>query len=407
MDRPKDARGENRRASYAGSARRTTSSSSRSTRTAAQSSPSSQNSSLTDTGSPRVGQFRPSKPPAQRLGDDRYRPGSRRTSAEPLKASWQPKGEDDSGEAPRRPAAKKKPGVGRFVKTYGWRVYALPILVVITVLVVVNTATSPAEPGSSAGTGSSESAVGDAAAGAIDGGQAIPENPAKPVDVNVPTAELPAGGNFTEAGKGTWHVVPGSGPVVGKSGKLYTYTVEVEDGIDPASYAGDDSFATAVQGILSDPRSWTWNGEIRLQRVDASYPDPSFRVSLTSPNTTHRADACGFQIKFEASCYRRSMGRVLINLARWVRGAMVYGADMTGYRQYAINHEVGHALGNIHVGCPGNSQPAPVMMQQSFGVADDYVAMLNNIPGGDKGKVASDHHTCVPNAWPNPTPRAQ
>ncbi|WSE29523.1 DUF3152 domain-containing protein [Amycolatopsis rhabdoformis] len=339
------------------------------------------------------------------MGEDRYRPGTRRTSGEPLKASWQPKG-DEEKPAARRPAAKKR-GVGGFVKTYGWRVYALPILFVITALVVVNTATSPAEPGSSATAGAGETAGGDAVAGAIDGGQAIPENPAKPVDVNVPTAELPTGGAYTESGKGTWHVVPGSGPVVGKSGKLYTYTVDVEDGIDPSSYAGDDSFATAVQGILSDPRSWTWNGEIRLQRVDASFPDPSFHVSLTTPNTTHRADACGFQIKFEASCYRRSMDRVLINLARWVRGAKVYGADMTGYRQYAINHEVGHALGNNHVGCPGNGQPAPVMMQQSFGVADDYVAMLNNIPGGDKGKVASDHHTCVPNAWPNPTPPAQ
>ncbi len=292
------------------------------------------------------------------------------------------------------------------MKTYGWRVYALPILVVITVLVVVNTATGPTGSGSAA-SGAGETASGDATAGAIDGAQSIPENPAQPVNLNVPTADLPTGGAFTQAGKGTWHVVPGSGPVIGKAGKLYTYTVEVEDGIDASSFAGDDSFGTAVQGILSDPRSWTWNGEIRLQRVDASYPDPSFRVSLTTPETTHRPDACGFQIKFEASCYRRSMDRVLINLARWVRGAMVYGADMTGYRQYAINHEVGHALGNNHVGCPGNNQPAPVMMQQSFGVNDDYVAKLNDIPGGDKGKVTADHQVCLPNAWPNPTPPAR
>jgi uncharacterized protein DUF3152 len=399
VDRLKhDARGDDRRASYAGSSRRTSS--------GAASSGSSKkpaNSPLTDTGSPRVGQFRPSKPPAQRVGEDRYRPGSRRTSAEPLRASWKPKSEDEPERPARRPV-KKSGGIGKFVKTYGWRVYALPILVVITALVVFNTATGPPEPGAPAGAAAGEAAVGDSTAGAIDGSEGIPENPAKPVDVNVPTAELPNGGDYTQDGKGTWHVVPGSGPVVGKAGKFYTYTVAVEDGIDPASYAGDDSFGTAVQGILSDPRSWTWNGEIRLQRVDASFPDPSFQVSLTSPNTTHRADACGFQIKFEASCYRRSMGRVLINLARWVRGAKVYGADMTGYRQYAINHEVGHALGNIHVGCPGNGQPAPVMMQQSFGVADDYVAALNNIPGGDKGKVAADHRVCVPNAWPNPTP---
>ncbi|ATY09718.1 DUF3152 domain-containing protein [Amycolatopsis sp. AA4] len=387
MDRLKqDARAKDRRGPTTGSARRSASS----------------GSADPESDSPRVGQYRPARKPAQRVGDDRYRPGSRRTSAEPLAAAWKPKDADSE----KRPAPKKKQSpFARFVKTYGWRVYALPILAVITVLVAVNTASGPSDAGL-AGSGG-EVASGDSSSGAIDGGGGIPENPAQPVNLNVPTADLPSGGPFTQTGKGTWHVVPGSGDVVGKAGKLYTYTVEVEDGIDPASYAGDDSFGTAVQGILSDPRSWTWNGEIRLQRVDASYPNPSFRVSLTTPDTTHRPDACGFQIKFEASCYRRSMGRVLINLSRWVRGAKVYGSDMTGYRQYAINHEVGHALGNNHVGCPGNDQPAPVMMQQSFGVADDYVAMLNNIPGGDKGKVAADHRVCKPNAWPNPTPPGQ
>ncbi|MFB9929368.1 DUF3152 domain-containing protein [Amycolatopsis halotolerans] len=395
MDRLKqDARAKDRRGPTAGSARRS----------GASVSSESSGSSDPESDSPRVGQYRPARKPAQRVGEDRYRPGGRRTSAEPLAAAWKPK--DD---AEKRPASKKKQQspFGRFVKTYGWRVYALPILAVITVLVAVNTASGPSDAGTAGSSG--EVASGDSSSGAIDGGGGIPENPAQPVNLNVPTADLPNGGNFTQTGKGTWHVVPlsGSSDVVGKSGKLYTYTVEVEDGIDPASYAGDDSFGTAVQGILSDPRSWTWNGEIRLKRVDASYPNPDFRVSLTTPDTTHRPDACGFQIKFEASCYRRSMGRVLINLSRWVRGAKVYGSDMTGYRQYAINHEVGHALGNNHVGCPGNDQPAPVMMQQSFGVNDDYVAMLNNIPGGDRGKVAADHHVCKPNAWPNPTPPGQ
>ncbi|MEU0533488.1 DUF3152 domain-containing protein [Amycolatopsis tolypomycina] len=384
MDRVKqDARGEDRRPPHRASARRA--------------------SQPEDP--PRTGQYRPAKAPAQRVDEDRYRPGGRRTSAEPLSASWKPEVPVAREQADPPP----KSGLTKLTKTYGWRVYALPILVVLTVLVVVNTANSPAQPiaeqGTGAGAPGAESAGGDSSGGAVDGGgdQGIPENPATPVDLKVPTADLPNGSPYTQTGKGTWHVVPGSGPKVG-TGQLYTYTVEVEDGIDASSYAGDDAFATAVQGTLSDPKSWTWDGKVAFQRVDANFPNPSFRVSLTTPDTTHRADACGFQIKFEASCYRKSMGRVLINLARWVRGAKAYGADMTGYRQYAINHEVGHALGNKHVGCGGTGQPAPVMMQQSFGVNDDYVAMLNDIPGGDKGKVAKDGRICVTNAWPNPTP---
>ncbi|MCR6486530.1 DUF3152 domain-containing protein [Amycolatopsis sp. OK19-0408] len=384
MDRVKhDARGEDRRAPHRASARR--------------------ESEFEEPS--RTGQYRPSKAPAQRVSEDRYRPGGRRTSAEPLSASWKP--HHEAAEA-KQEAAPPKSAFAKLTKTYGWRVYALPILVVLTVLVVVNTANSPAQPIAEEGAGQSvESAGGDAAGGAIDGNgeQAIPENPATPVDLKVPTADLPNGIPFTQAGTGQWHTVPGSGPKVG-TGKLYTYTVDVEDGIDAASYAGDDAFAAAVEGTLSNPtQGWTWDGKIALQRVDKNFPNPTFKVSLTTPETTHRADACGFQIKFEASCYRKSLGRVLINLARWVRGAKAYGADMTGYRQYAINHEVGHALGNQHVGCGGNDQPAPVMMQQSFGVADDYVSMLNDIPGGDKGKVAKDGRVCKTNSWPNPTPQ--
>jgi hypothetical protein len=329
--------------------------------------------------------------------------------AEPLSASWKPQVETKSEKQDPPP----KSGLLKLTKTYGWRVYALPILVVLTVLVVVNTANSPAQPIAEQRTGGAagglESAGGDSSGGAIDGNgeQAIPENPATPVDLKVPTADLPAGIPFTQAGAGKWHVVPGTGPKIGTGKLLYTYTIEVEDGIDPASYAGDDAFAAAVQGTLSNPtQGWTWDGKIAFQRVDGNFPNPSFKVSLTTPETTHRPDACGYQIKFEASCYRKSLGRVLINLARWVRGAKAFNADMTGYRQYAINHEVGHALGNQHIGCGGEGLPAPVMMQQSFGVSDDYVSMLNDIPGGDKGKVAKDGRTCLPNAWPNPKPAA-
>jgi hypothetical protein len=289
------------------------------------------------------------------------------------------------------------------VKTYGWRVYAVPILAVITALVVFDTATRPAEPIDPGGR--TLAASEDSTGTQVDGGSdTLPENPAKPIDLKIPTADLPKGGTFTESGQGTYHAVQGSGPKVG-TGRLHTYIIEVEDGIDPASYAGDDSFETMVRETLANPRSWTWDGKNALQRVDASFPNPSFRVSLTTPDTAHRADVCGFQIAYETSCYRSSFDkRVVINLARWVRGAMAFGGDMTGYRQYAINHEVGHALGGQHVGCPENGAIAPVMMQQTFGVSNDFVARLNDLPGGDRGKVPADGKVCKPGSWPSPAP---
>ncbi|WP_307832205.1 DUF3152 domain-containing protein [Prauserella cavernicola] len=340
--------------------------------------------------------YRPKSP-----SEDRYRPGARRASGEPLRASWQPANEPEEpaeDEKPRKPSALR-----RLVSTYGWRAYAIPVLLVITALVVVDTTRGApeGESGSAAG-GTSENAVDT---GGSSSSPVATENPAGQVDLDIPTAKLPQGGDFTAKGAGTWHVVPGASDPVGESDNVRTYTVEVEDGIDPASYAGDDSFADTVEGTLSDPRSWIGSGEVSLRRVDASYPDPDFRVSLTTSDTTHRPDICGGSIPFESSCYRRNVdgeNRVVINLARWVRGALAFSSDMTGYRQYAINHEVGHALDNGHEGCGTDGALAPVMMQQTFGVANDYVAQLNDGPGGDQGTVPADGKTCKPNAWPNP-----
>lgn len=306
----------------------------------------------------------------------------------------------------RKPAGHaEKSKLARLTGAYGWRTYALPILLVLTVLVVFDTARGSDEPTQS----STDSPL---SAPAVDPNAEhrmgpMPDAPAAteilpgPTDVKIPTATLPDGGAYTVEGKGTWHVVPGSGKKVGTGSTLYTYTVEVEDGVDPSSYGGDDAFAAMVEATLADPRGWTGTGRVSFQRVPPSKA-PDFRLSLTSPATDHRPDVCGFTIRYEASCFRRSMGRVVINLARWVRGAQSFNADLGSYRQYALNHEVGHVLGNGHIGCPKTGALAPVMMQQSFGVSNNYVAKLNKADPGNYGAVPSDGNVCRPNAWPNP-----
>ncbi|GGU66326.1 DUF3152 domain-containing protein [Lentzea flava] len=313
---------------------------------------------------------------------DRYRRGARRTSAEPLAAAWEPEGTAQH----RRP---RKRGVKKLVANYGWRIYAIPVLVVLTALVVLDTV-QPKSP-----------AAGGSAGNPTDVATTTPEAPASEVQaqkpkLDVPTAELPPGPAFSEDGVGTWRVIPGSGARVGEANapKFRKYAIAVEDGVKPADYNNDEAaFARTVEGILSDPRSWIGTKQVALQRVEANQ-NPDFIVSLTSTKTTHTL--CGKEIPFETSCWNPASKRVIINVARWVRGAMVYGPDLAGYRTYVINHEVGHALGSGHAACQENGAPAPVMMQQTFGVANNFVSQLN----AGQDVVPADGKVCTPNAFP-------
>ena len=341
----------------------------------------------------------------RRPSEERYRNGGRRTAAEPLAASWRPDRSSEDGGKAEPGRGKPRKGVKGFAATYGWRVYALPILVVVTALVVFNVSRTP----SSDANGGGVDGLAAQNPAATSGPPAATENAAVPVDPKTGTAVLPQGDQFPQAGAGTWHLVPGSGSKVGGGQKLYHYAIAVEDGIDASAYGGDDAFAKTVENILSDPRSWIGGGSISLQRVGPEFKNPDFIVSLTTPNTDHRPDMCGYQIQYEASCWNPTYNRVVINLSRWIRGALAFNGDIGLYREYAINHEVGHVFGNPHVGCGTEGGLAPVMMQQTFGVSDDYVWQLNQADPSNKTAVAKDGKVCRPNAWPNPqgTPGGQ
>jgi hypothetical protein len=319
--------------------------------------------------------------------EQHHRAGQRRTAAEPLTAAWRPEVEDE-------PERRRKHGIGLVLSTYGWRVYAVPVLVVLSVLVLLNTAhKAPAGPASAGGMNTAQP-----------GAPIVTEQSVIPVNAGTGTAVLPPGGAYPQAGAGTWRVLPGTGPIVGKAGaaKVYHYQVRIEDGIDQSVYQGDDAFLSDVQSTLSDPRSWIAAGTIQLQRVDASFPKPDFTIDLTTPNTDHRPDLCGFELGYEGSCWVLRTHQVIINIARWVRCALAFDGDLGLYRQYAINHEVGHAFGNHHVGCATNGGLAPVMMEQSFGVSDNYVYDVNNPEPSNRGAVQRDGKVCQVNAWPYP-----
>jgi len=168
----------------------------------------------------------------------------------------------------------------------------------------------------------------------------------------------PAAGTFVQRGGGTLSVVPGQSGVLG-DGPLLRFRVEVEDGTDVDAVA----FARAVEETLGDPRGWGAEGRRSFQRVSSGVFD--FRVALVSPDNVN--DFCpGLDTRGYTSC--RSGDRAVINLARWETAVPDYEGDIPTYRQYVINHEVGHALGNGHESCPGPGELAPVMQQQTFGL---------------------------------------
>lgn len=178
---------------------------------------------------------------------------------------------------------------------------------------------------------------------------------ASPFGAGSPTSHPKA----VTAGSGRLEVVPGTGRVHG-TGPLKLFIVEVEGGL------GEDpqAFADLVDQTLTDPRSWGNGGRLSFQRV-ASGP-VAFRVTLASPATVDRLCAA-LNTNGYTSCYD-SHGRAVLNQARWETGVPWYADDMTTYRRYMINHEVGHALGHSHVFCPRPGALAPTMQQQTLGM---------------------------------------
>lgn len=158
---------------------------------------------------------------------------------------------------------------------------------------------------------------------------------------------------------GLLHVVGGrsrrSGP-----GPLRRYTVQVEDGIQ----VDRRTVAETIARILGDRRGWGGTGRLSFQRVSSG--PVTFRVVLANPSTVNRM--CAPLIT--GGIYSCGMyGRAVLNVMRWRQGAPAFHGDMTKYRRYLVNHEVGHVLGHGHTSCHAAGARAPVMMQQTKGVA--------------------------------------
>ncbi|OBK92793.1 hypothetical protein A5645_22610 [Mycobacterium asiaticum] len=321
---------------------------------------------------------------------------------EPLRAQRDPLGQSAGrarADRDRPRQWRKQSWLGRFVSTYGWRAYALPLLTVLTLVVAYQTVTGTSTPKPAAHSIHKDPPT----IGAV--GTSIIDTPPRGLvafDANLPAGTLPDGGPFTEAGEKTYRVIPGGTPQIGQgTGKVFRYTIEIENGLDPVNYGGDSAFAQMVDQTLANPKGWTHNPQFAFIRIDGTTGvKPDFRLSLVSPVSVR--EGCGYEFRLETSCYNPAFGadrqaRVFINEARWIRGAVPFEGDVGSYRQYVVNHEVGHAIGYVrHEPCDQQGGLAPVMMQQTFSTANDDGAKF------DPDQVKADGKTCRFNPWPYP-----
>jgi hypothetical protein len=159
-----------------------------------------------------------------------------------------------------------------------------------------------------------------------------------------------------------WTYAPSGGPTAG-SGTVWRYRIAVEVGVPvPIS-----DLTSVVNSTLDDPRSWTAGG-IQFQQVGAG-DSAQFTVWLASPNTAYSmCISGGIDIRVGGVPYTscRAGNNVVLNSSRYLNA--VSGYPLGPYRQYMVNHEVGHRLGHGHERCPEAGKPAPVMQQQTLGM---------------------------------------
>jgi hypothetical protein len=151
--------------------------------------------------------------------------------------------------------------------------------------------------------------------------------------------------------------------------RVVTYVIETRGKVKSAL----PSFRKRSAEIYADPRGWS-RANVHFKRVRHG---GAFSLVLSQAKYVPTfAPICDRYWSCRAGRY------VIINENRW-RGGTPYfmsaGGTLRQYRAMVINHETGHWFGLGHASCGGAGKLAPVMMQQSKGLAG-----------------------CRPNAWPLP-----
>lgn len=168
------------------------------------------------------------------------------------------------------------------------------------------------------------------------------------------------------------------------------YYVSVGPGVQVAA----EEFAAKVAAVLNDPRGWVKYGYSFVQVPAAQ---GGLHIHLERADEADRlCRARGF------SCSRSRLNDIVIHLGNWMGGSASQ-LPLERYRNYVINHEVGHALGLPHQECPAaecarrgmGACPASVMQQMTRGPAHISPCVESDWPL-DPEWVVDDPHRVAP-----------
>ena len=170
---------------------------------------------------------------------------------------------------------------------------------------------------------------------------------------------VPAKGN----GRFTPVTVPRTTTV--RTGREITYSLQVEGGM----HADTAAIAKAFGDALLDRRGWQGVDHVRFVQVSpkqvANGTKPQMRVLVASPDQVNKLCA-PLPTHGDTSC--DTSAHVVLNYKLWTKGVVYFKGHLAEYREYMVNHEVGHALGHGHQLCSKKGAYAPVMQQQTLGL---------------------------------------
>jgi hypothetical protein len=131
--------------------------------------------------------------------------------------------------------------------------------------------------------------------------------------------------------------------------------------------------------VLSNKKGWKKLG-YKFKYID-DIKDIDILIYI-SPND-YIDNVCGFDKEYKLSCAvtqsnKPNKGIIYLNVDNWRNGSKLSKLCLQDYRNYMVNHEIGHILGRDHLFAKDyKNKLAPVMIQQTKGIEN-----------------------CIPNCWP-------